>query len=115
VPAVTPIDTPSWRSLCRQILAIARDSSIVSNAVVAVAQLHFVRFPSLADREALRNGHHLAQYLYAFAKEKLAIGLDRVKERPSKVVQLELLVALFLLSCFEVTFLLFLVSSTFLR
>lgn len=106
VPSVTNIDIPSWISLCRRILNMARSSSIVSNAVVALAQLHFVKFPPSAERgkepQVLRNGYNLAQYLYIFAKETLGNGLDFLQKEPSESLRLELLVALFLLSCFEV-------------
>lgn len=85
---------------------MARSSSIVSNAVVALAQLHFVKFPPSVEREkgpqVLRNGYNLAQYLYIFAKETLGNGLDLLQKEPSELLRLELLVALFLLSCFEV-------------
>ncbi|KAI7978437.1 hypothetical protein EIK77_001961, partial [Talaromyces pinophilus] len=105
VPSVTNIDIPSWRSLCRRILHRAQSSSIVSNAVVALAQLHFVKFPPSAERgkepQVLRNGYNLAQYLYIFAKETLGNGLDFLQKEPSESLRLELLVALFLLSCFE--------------
>ena len=107
VPAVTTIDTPSWRSLCCQILKMARKSSIISNAVVALSQLHFIEFTNIARRngsssQTFRNGQNLAQYLYIFAKEKLVNGLDILKTNPSMNLRRELLVAFFLLTCFEV-------------
>ncbi|KAB8230985.1 uncharacterized protein BDW43DRAFT_147938 [Aspergillus alliaceus] len=51
---------------------VAHSSSIVSNAVVALSQLHFIRFSQ-----------------------------DMLKQKPSRSLQLELLMALFLLTCFE--------------
>ena len=108
VPAVTTVDTTSWRSLCCQILSMARKSSIVSNAVVALSQLHFIKFTQTEHHKGLgsqtfRNGQNLAQYLYIFAKESLVSGLDILKSDPTTSLRLELLVALFLLTCFEVT------------
>ena len=106
VPAVTTVDTPSWRSLCRKILSMARHSSIISNAVAALSQLHFVRFSSPAGGHGgphvTRNGQNLAEYLYIFARDSLSTGLDLLTRRPSQPFIVELLVALFLLTCFEV-------------
>ncbi|KAF9888956.1 hypothetical protein FE257_008125 [Aspergillus nanangensis] len=105
VPAVTTVDTPSWRWLCCRILSTAHGSSIISNAVVALAQLHFNKFSSTTEHDkgshVLRNGQNLAQYLYIFARETLINGLDLLKENPSTSLRRELLIGLFLLTCFE--------------
>jgi hypothetical protein len=106
VPGVTPVYVPSWRALCRQILAMARSSSIISNAVVALSQLHFVMFSlnggHRRDSPGVRNRKTLAQYLYIFAKERLTNGLDVLREKMSESLRLELFTGLFLLTCFEV-------------
>jgi hypothetical protein len=108
VPTVTTIDPTSWHSLCCQILTMARKSSIISNAVVALSQLHFIKFthathPNGSGSQSFRNGQTLTQYLYIFAKERLVNGLEVLKSDPTMSLRRELLVALFLLTCFEVT------------
>ncbi|KAJ5278667.1 transcriptional regulator family: Fungal Specific TF [Penicillium angulare] len=104
VPAVTSIDNASWRTLCGQILVMARRSSIISSSVVALSQLHFNKFGSNAERKeshALRNGQNLTSYLYIFAKETLIEGLEEQRKTNSRSLHRELFIGLFLLTCFE--------------
>ena len=107
VPAVSSVDTTSWHDLCCQILAMARCSSTISNAIVALSQLHFNKFFTTTEHNkgphALRNGENLSHYLYIFARESLIEGLEQLKVEPSASLRRELLIGLFLLTCFEVS------------
>ncbi|BDD60976.1 hypothetical protein MPDQ_000985 [Monascus purpureus] len=65
-------------------LSMARSNSLISNAAVALSQLHLAKFSSTTERHraphVTRNGQHLARYLCIFAKDSLSDRSDVPKE-----------------------------------
>ena len=87
IPSISAADPLRWRRLCQKILGIARKSIIISYAVMALTQQHFVKFALKSSKDGaddLRTGKKLAQHLYTLTSERLDGEIQAISEKQER-------------------------------